>query len=61
METGRILLQMNRIAADEGIKLAVELNILGKVLLNMDQIVAVSVSYTHLDVYKRQVLHFFQH
>lgn len=41
METGRILLQMNRIAADEGIKLAVELNILGKVLLNMDQIVAV--------------------
>ena len=41
METGRILLQMNRIAADEGIKVAVELNILGKVLLNMDQIVAV--------------------
>jgi predicted unusual protein kinase regulating ubiquinone biosynthesis (AarF/ABC1/UbiB family) len=41
METGRILLQMNRIAADEGIKLAVELNILGKILLNLDQIVAV--------------------
>lgn len=41
METGRILIQMNRVAADEGIKLAVELNILGKILLNMDQIVAV--------------------
>lgn len=41
METGRVLIQMNRIAADEGIKLAVELNILGKILLNMDQIVAV--------------------
>lgn len=41
METGRALIQMNRIAANEGIKLAVELNILGKILLNMDQIVAV--------------------
>lgn len=41
METGRVLIQMNRIAAEEGIKLAVELNILGKILLNMDQIVAV--------------------
>ncbi len=41
METGRVLLQMNRIAADEGIKLAVELNILGKILLNLDQIIAV--------------------
>ncbi|UOE40090.1 AarF/UbiB family protein [Chryseobacterium suipulveris] len=41
METGKVLLQMNRIAAEEGIKLAVELNILGKILLNLDQIVAV--------------------
>lgn len=41
METGRVLLQMNRMAADEGIKLAVELNILGKILLNLDQIIAV--------------------
>lgn len=41
METGRVLLQMNRIAADQGIKLAVELNILGKILLNLDQIIAV--------------------
>lgn len=41
METGRVLIQMNRIAAEHGIKIAVELNILGKILLNMDQIVAV--------------------
>ena len=41
METGRLLIQMNRIAAEEKIKVAVELNILGKILLNMDQIVAV--------------------
>ena len=40
METGRLLIQMNRIAAGHNIKIAVELNILGKILLNMDQIVA---------------------
>ena len=40
METGRVLIQMNRIAAEEGIKIAVELNILGKILLNLDQVVA---------------------
>lgn len=40
MEMGRALIQMNRIAATEGIKLPVELNILGKILLNLDQIVA---------------------
>lgn len=41
METGRVLIQMNRTAANEGVKLDVKLNILGKILLNMDQIVAV--------------------
>ncbi len=40
METGRLIIQMNRIAAESGIKIAVELNILGKILLNMDKIVA---------------------
>lgn len=40
METGRLIMQMNRIAAMHDIKIAVELNILGKILLNMDQIVA---------------------
>ncbi len=32
---------MNKIAAEKAIKLPVELNILGKILMNMDQIVAV--------------------
>lgn len=41
METGRLLIQMNRIAADNGIHISVEVNILGKILLNLDQIVAV--------------------
>lgn len=41
MQTGRSLIQMNRIAAEHGIRIAVELNILGKILLNLDQIVAV--------------------
>ncbi len=41
LATGRIVLQMNKIAADEGIQLVVELNILGKILLNLDQIIAV--------------------
>lgn len=40
MATGRVVIQMNRIAAEHGLHLAVELNILGKILLNMDQIVA---------------------
>ncbi|MFO7721294.1 MAG: AarF/UbiB family protein [Gillisia sp.] len=41
MQTGRLLIQMNRVAADNGIHIAVEVNILGKILLNMDQIIAV--------------------
>lgn len=41
MQTARLLIQMNRVAAENGIKLAVELNIFGKILMNMDQIVAV--------------------
>ena len=40
MQTGRLLIQMNRCAAMNGIMLPVEVNILGKVLLNMDQIIA---------------------
>lgn len=41
MQTGRLLIQMNRIAAENGIHISVEVNILGKILLNMDQIIAV--------------------
>lgn len=40
MQTGRLLVQMNRSAAQNGIHLPVEVNILGKILLNMDQIIA---------------------
>ena len=40
MQTGKLLIQMNRSAAMNGIHLPVEVNILGKVLLNMDQIIA---------------------
>ncbi len=40
MQTGRLLVQMNRNAAMNGIHLPVEVNILGKILLNMDQIIA---------------------
>ena len=41
MQTGRLLIQLNRLAAENGIHLPVEVNILGKILLNMDQIIAV--------------------
>lgn len=40
MQTGRLLIQFNRLAAENGIHLPVEANILGKILLNLDQIVA---------------------
>lgn len=61
MDTGRLIMQMNRIAAMHDIKIAVELNILGKILLNMDQIVAtLTPSYDfHKAVrdYVEQLLH----
>lgn len=41
LQTGKLIMKMTRIAADEEIKIAPEINILGKILLNMDQIVAV--------------------
>lgn len=40
LQTGRILIQLNRLALNTHIKLPVEINILGKILLNLDQIVA---------------------
>ncbi|MFD2518561.1 ABC1 kinase family protein [Salinimicrobium flavum] len=40
MQTGKLLIQMNRSAAINGIHLPVDVNILGKILLNMDQIIA---------------------
>lgn len=41
MKTGRMLIQMNKAAAQHGIVLPVDINILGKILLNLDQIIAV--------------------
>ncbi|MGM0933327.1 MAG: ABC1 kinase family protein [Bacteroidota bacterium] len=41
MQTGRLLIQLNRVAARNHIHIPVEVNILGKILLNMDQIIAV--------------------
>lgn len=41
MKTGRVLIQLNRLAVGTHIQLPVEINILGKILLNLDQIVAV--------------------
>ncbi|PVX49399.1 putative unusual protein kinase regulating ubiquinone biosynthesis (AarF/ABC1/UbiB family) [Balneicella halophila] len=41
MHTGRLIIQMNQLAAQSGIELPVEINLLGKILLNMDQIVAI--------------------
>jgi len=40
LQTGRILIQLNRLALSTHIRLPVEINILGKILLNLDQIVA---------------------
>lgn len=40
MQTGKLLIQMNRSAAKNRIHLPVEVNILGKILLNLDQIIA---------------------
>ena len=41
LKTAPLLIQKNRVAAEHGIKLAVELNIFGKILMQLDQIVAV--------------------
>lgn len=40
LKSGRTLIEINQMAAKQGIHIPVELNILGKILLNMDQIVA---------------------
>ena len=40
LRTGRDILEINQLAAKNGIRLPVELTILGKILLNMDQIIA---------------------
>src|SRR5699024_8401186 len=41
LQTGQLIMKMNKSAVQHGIKLPVELISLGKILLNMDQIIAV--------------------
>ena len=40
LQTGRTIIEINQMAAKQGIHIPVELNMLGKILLNMDQIIA---------------------
>lgn len=40
LKTGRTIIEINKMAAKQGIHIPVELNMLGKILLNMDQIIA---------------------
>ncbi|WP_107038720.1 ABC1 kinase family protein [Brumimicrobium mesophilum] len=40
LQTGRTLIEINQMAAKQNIQIPVDLNVLGKILLNMDQIVA---------------------
>ena len=56
MQTGKMLIRMNKIAAEKGIRIAVELNILGKILLNLDQIVAVLAPQYDLAENMKQIL-----
>ena len=56
LQTGRILIQLNRLALNTHIKLPVEINILGKILLNLDQIVAMlDPEFDLRDAIKRNV------
>ncbi|MCZ2845864.1 MAG: AarF/UbiB family protein [Candidatus Bathyarchaeota archaeon] len=56
MQTGKLLIQINRSAALNGIHLPVEVNILGKILLNMDQIIlALSPGFDLKDAVRRHV------
>lgn len=58
LKTGRILIEINQMAARQGIHIPVELNVLGKILLNMDQIVAyLSPEYDMQNAVKEQVQH----
>ena len=49
MQTGKVIIQMNRIAAQNSIRLPVALNMLAKILLNLDQIIAVLSPKYRLD------------
>ena len=56
MQTGKMFIRMKKIAAEKGIRIVVELNILGKILLNLDQIVAVLAPQYDLAENMKQIL-----
>lgn len=61
MKTGRMLIQMNKSAAQNGIILPVDINIMGKILLNLDQIIAVLAPDFNLrDAIKKHIQRFMQ-
>ncbi len=61
LKTGRTLIEINQLAAQQGIHIPVEFNILGKILLNMDQIVAyLTPEYDMHNAVKQYVHHLMQ-
>lgn len=61
LKTGRMLISTNQMAAKNGIQIPVELNILGKILLNLDQIVAcLAPEYDVQKTVKEYVQHLMQ-
>lgn len=57
LKNGRTLIEINQMAAKQGIHIPVELNILGKILLNMDQIVACLTPEYDLNNAMKQYVH----
>ncbi len=57
LKNGRTLIEINQMAAKLGIHIPVELNILGKILLNMDQIVACLAPEYDLNNAMKQYVH----
>lgn len=61
LKTGRTIIELNQMAAKQSIHIPVELNILGKILLNMDQIVAhLTPEYDMQKTIKNYVQHLMQ-
>lgn len=61
LQTGRTLIEINQLAAKQGIQIPVNLNMLGKILLNMDQIVAtLTPEYDMQNTVKKYVKHLMQ-
>ncbi|MEO8933294.1 MAG: AarF/UbiB family protein [Xanthomarina sp.] len=57
LKTGRTIIEINQMAAKQAIHIPVELNVLGKILLNMDQIVAYLTPEYDLNQTVKQYVH----